>query len=153
MIECDELLALESRGKNVWNIQGIDQHPACLRGAILYRPDAHPAWSYYFVSIAHLRQVDSLPPPHLMFADATHELMILVCDPKVEPNPRQLLHMKIMQPPNLVHQFCGLSDPQAEFVFKTFLSALADGRMSPDSDFRLAQMDALDALRIHALRM
>lgn len=64
--------------------------------------------------------------------------MILAFDPETPPDPdnRGGDGAKILTPLDLVHQFNGVTDEQAERLCEGAVRLIVDGRMSPDQDYR-----------------
>jgi hypothetical protein len=123
-------------------LQEIKRAPeGCLKAWLLYRPDAHPWWHYYSVSLIHLRPLPGQPWPKKEHADSTHEILILALDPEAcpEPDSEKPEEFAYLRPANLVHQLRGLTDAAALSIFEAFIAAL-EQRLSPDTDHRVAQM-------------
>lgn len=119
-------------------------HPAALRAVLLHRPDAHPIWHSYVVSLVHLRPVPDGPPPVLAVPDATHELAIFALSPSSDPDPDELDTLRPLMPANLFHQLRGCSDEVALALFGAFVQALTNGELSPDTDYRRHQLAWLE---------
>lgn len=121
--------------------------PQCLRAVVVDFPGAHPVWHSYYLAIVHLRAVEGLPDADLAHPRSTHEISIFAMDPAVPipdgapipPQPRWLL-----TPPNLVHQLRGHTDATALAVFGDFAEAIAQRRLSPDTDQRRQQIAWLE---------
>jgi len=126
------------------NVREIGHGSMCtLRAVFIHCPKAHPAWHTYLVSIVHLRPVEGLPPPNLAHPDASHEIMIQAMDPRADlgtDSPALVPPRSVLQPPNLVHQLRAQSDAQARTLFDAFVLAIAQGELSPDTDFRRSQL-------------
>lgn len=104
--------------------------PDSLRSALVYRPDAHPVWHTYVVSLIHLRSPDAWREK----PENTHELVIGALDPGTVPDPSDPLTVRALVPMNLVHQFSGIDDAAAGRIFDRFIQALAERRLTPDTD-------------------
>jgi len=118
---------------------------ASLRAVLLHRPDAHPIWHTYLVSLVHLRPIAGYPPVHLAFPDASHEITIVALDPDdPQPDPARPSTIRALTPPNLVHQLRARSDAMARGVFAAFVQALLTGSLNPDTDHRQCQIDWLN---------
>src|SRR5690606_37776191 len=107
--------------------------PAALRAVLLHRPDAHPVWHSYQVSLVHLRPIEGWPLPDLRSPDSSHEIVILALDPESEPDPG-VPSIAPLTPPNLAHQLRAKTDEMALTVFGAFVQALAAGELNPDTD-------------------
>jgi hypothetical protein len=108
---------------------------ATLRGVLLFRPEAHPIWHTYVVTLAHLRVVAGMQEPHLQYPDATHEIAIMALSPDSEPDPELKEPLRTLFPANLIHQLRGRDDAFALALFDAFTKALAGGELSPDTDW------------------
>ena len=113
--------------------------PAALRAVLLHRPDAHPVWKTYLVSLVHLRPLGDGHPCYLAQPDSSHEIMVRALDPRCKPDPEVPSTIRTLDPPNLVHQLRGQTDETALSVFGAFVQALASGELNPDTDFRQYQ--------------
>jgi hypothetical protein len=113
--------------------------PTALRAVLLHRPDAHPVWHTYQVSLVHLRPIEGGPPPELRSPDSSHEIVIQALDPESQPDP-EVPTIALLTPPNLVHQLRGRTDEMALTVFGAFVQALAAGELNPDTDHRQGQI-------------
>lgn len=112
-------------------------HEATLGMWIVSAPYAHPAWHMYSVSVVHLRDIPGAPPANKRYPEAEYELTIWALDPNVVVDPDvHPLKLPILTPPNLVHQFHGVTDEQARAVTGALAYAFVDGLANPDTDFR-----------------
>lgn len=134
----------EFGNNNIWEIEEL--HHTCLRAVLLRFPEAHPMWHDYLISIVHLRQVDDLPAPALSNELSSHEISCFALNPEFNNQPL-VNGFQILVPPNLIFQFEGLTDEQAKEAFRLYLSALSNGRISPDTDYRNAQCEMLRAIQ------
>lgn len=118
-----------------WN----NSMPATLAAWLLHRPDAHPFWANYLVSIVHLRPIEGMPPAKKTSPEMTHELLVLALDPNHVPNPDDEKTCRPLQPANLVHQLALPDDATALQLVEQFTRALVDGSLNPDTDHRSCQ--------------
>ena len=90
------------------------------------QPAQHPAWCWYFVTTVHLRDnPGQTSPPFKHFPAATHELLVLACDPDYAPPlPGR---MPFLTPPNVCVQFTCAQDANAITVTHDIAHALAGG--------------------------
>lgn len=56
------------------------QWPAAIDAFIFHAPGQAAAWSAFYVSAIHLRDVPGIPPAHLEFPGATHEIAVYALD-------------------------------------------------------------------------
>jgi len=140
----NRLTAIESHGENLWDIDASKDHPACLRAVILRRPDAHPLWHDYLLSLVHLRPIDG-KPAILECEDSSHEIVCAALDPEFDNQPTAD-GFKMLRPLNLVYQLRGLDDAQAKQVFTLYLQSLTVRLISPDTDYRTAQIATLNRI-------
>lgn len=61
------------------------RNAASVASWLLTAPAAHPAWSQYSLQVVSLAPFEGLPTATLKFPGATHELMLVVIDPKAGP--------------------------------------------------------------------
>lgn len=84
-------------------------------------------WGYYFLSLAHLRQLEGMPPVELEFPEATHELLLRAVDSSERvPDRRRPQEFRTMSPVNMLVQFSSDSDEQAGDVLRHVAQALVD---------------------------
>src|SRR6185436_14739660 len=62
-------------------------HEATLWSALLRVPGAHPFWSWWLLTVLHLRDIPGVRPAHLQFEGAGHEFSIIAIDPTDESQP------------------------------------------------------------------
>jgi len=126
------------------------------RGAwLLHCPGAHPFWSWYVVVGCSLADVPGLPPAHKHSPDMTHEIQIHALDPDHKPTDgwctdgpdRWAKHR--LAPPNLVEQTLGLTDEQFAELTRLLVRSFCDGLLSPDTDWRERQRNAIDVTADH----
>lgn len=100
-------------------------------------PGAHAFWSWWTVTLVHLREVPGVPPPHLKYPEAEYEFTIFSINPEAcpEPDPDAVGH-PILTPPDVVEQFHGVSDEDAERICLGAVQAIVNGHISPDQDYR-----------------
>lgn len=139
------------RGRAWHNTQKTKpDHEACIGAVLLNVPGAHPLWSWWCVSMVHLRALPGVPPATIHYPAAEYEFMIFSVDPERCPSPEpdqgQYPHL---EPFDVVYQFHGVSDDQAKRIFELAVQSCVDGRMSPDSDYRSAWKRTIDATVEH----
>jgi hypothetical protein len=97
----------ESTGFRV-NLPPMDQRPVDERASLalwnLYLPGLSPAWSWYSISLVHLRDIEGQTrPPTKAFDGATHELIVWANDPQKSEEVRDGKVFPLF-PMNLVEQ-------------------------------------------------
>jgi hypothetical protein len=127
-----------------WFIRDKDpkfvDHQACLGSWLVNVPGAHPFWEYWLVTIVHLRDIPGQSKPATKkYPEAEFEFGIHSIDPAIvpEPDPDNALEgYPLLNPPDVIEQFHGISDRDALRVAEGGISAMIHGRISPDQDFR-----------------
>lgn len=112
-----------------------------LRQYILYAPSAHPFWSWYFLGGISLRDPPGSEPSKKHFEGATHELLVMSLDPdRPAPRPNGKFgkqgQLAPLSPPDHVIQTMFVNDEQFGEIVDLFAKAVANGLLSPDSDWR-----------------
>jgi hypothetical protein len=108
----------------------------------------HPFWSWWYVSVVHLRPLDGAPPPHIAFAGATHEIMCFSLNPdpkdgrpkvpdidKLDAGDAEHGLPGFLQPPDFTTQVILLDDDQAKQLGDLVVRHIVEGN-SCDSDYR-----------------
>jgi hypothetical protein len=99
--------------------------------ALIFAPNAHPLWAWYLLALQHLRPISGAPKPKIYRDGATHELLLIACDPKWKPN---LLEVPpLLHPINYATQFI-LTDDEAIETGKEISQKIAMGHLNPDTD-------------------
>ena len=115
------------------------EHPTTLAAALLHCPDAHPFWSWWMVSLVHLRLIEGLPPAHLAAPEMTHEIAVQAINPERCPVPDPAACREgypHLTPPDIVQQFAAQSDAMAVALFAWLCDEVQTGKLSPDQDHR-----------------
>lgn len=131
----------EGRAGKAWRmpLDMDDKAHSTLKQWAVFCPKAHPFWSWFVVSVVHLRPVPGLPYPKLFDARSQWEIGVLACNLKTEREFDMLRPetWKVMLPPNSMMQFHGpLGDEDAMAVVDGLVEAFVRGQVSPDSDAR-----------------
>jgi len=130
---------------NFW-IHDCSSHRYALGRGCVYRPDAHPLWSHYQISLIHLRTPEGEPPAIKIRPEATHELVVVAIERSAGLDPADPDTFRPLLPLNLVVQL-ETTDEQATWLWGMLCEAFASGRLNPDTDHRPRH---LDWLRVHA---
>lgn len=118
-----------------WHITA--KNKTALDAWLIHHPTSHPFWSYYLVSLIHLRDVPGVPPANKQFDAATHEILFLTLDPENPlPDPRKWTDPKFLTPPDLAAQFEVNNDTEAQAVFEAVLDTIIKRGYPLDSDHR-----------------
>jgi hypothetical protein len=118
-----------------WDISGAKSRPeqeAGLRAWLLHRPGAHPFWSWWLVSVVHLREIPGAPPARKQFPEADHEFRIVTINPEACPH--------------VVEQFGGLTDEQAMEIGDWVIRHIVFDGVWPDQDFRRYWHEAIGGM-------
>jgi hypothetical protein len=118
---------------------------------LVNRPGAHPYWQWWTVSVVHLRDLPGLKPAKKHYPEAEYEFMIFSIDPEQRPDPepddpRGYPHLV---PLDVVVQFHGVTDRDAERICQSAISAIMNGLLSPDQDYRQAWKESIRATVSH----
>jgi len=130
----------------------VRDHDATVGGYIVHAPGAHVLWSYWIVSVIHLRPIAGVRPPVISRSGATHEFLIMALDPR-EPLPTLDVtdgwRVAWLSPVDIVEQFAAADDAIAAEILDLGVRAIVDGRLSPDQDFRSAWRRTLHETATH----
>lgn len=123
-------------------------HAASLACYLVNAPHAHPAWQWWRVCVIHLRDIPGVKPAHKRYPAAEYEFMIYAIDPTTRPepdpdNPEE--GWPYLVPIDVIEQFHGVSDRDAVRVCHLAVTAIANGFLSPDQDYRTAWRGCLAA--------
>jgi len=130
-----------------WNLRSVDamvrkgEYRACLGAWLVHWPGGHPCWSYWLLSVVHLRPIaGQSQEPALHFPDAAYEFSILSVDPILNPylpDESEGGGYFTLVPPDLICQVAanGFDDAHAEKVGLEWVVDLVRGPVSPDQDF------------------
>jgi hypothetical protein len=133
-----------------WQLALNSEWPACLAGWLVDRPGAHPWWHNYIVAVVHLRDVPGVGAAKKQYPEAAYEFQIVTVNPEECPVPDpDAGHWPFLIPPDVIHQFHGVKDEDAVRICELAVSAIADGLLSPDSDFRSAWKASLETTVRH----
>jgi len=123
-----------------WRVAIASQNPpaeVCLAGYLLHCPGAHTFWSWWGLSIVHLRDLPGMQPAVKLYPQAEYELIVYAIDPLKVPHPDpDKPPFAMLTPLDVQEQFHGLSDTQVQEMGAVFAQAVALGHISPDQDFR-----------------
>lgn len=99
-------------------------------------PRAHPLWSHYIFCVFHLRPIEGVPPPTINLQGATHEVVLFAMSPDWVPrlDDPNYINSRLV-PLNFAAQFCAGSDVEARRYCLRALNEIAEGVLSPDTDF------------------
>lgn len=97
---------------------------------------AHPLWNWWLVSAIHLRDVPGMPAAEKEYPEATHEFLILTINPKSCPPDPDNSNYEYLVPVDVQIQFDGIDDDQVRELCQQAVTAIVDGRMNPDQDYR-----------------
>jgi hypothetical protein len=111
----------------------------------MHCPHAHPLWSWYMVTLIHLREIPGTPPVKRQYPEAAYEVIVMSLNPDYPlQEPGIIQHpLHYLEPFDHVFQFDGPNDAQAIRVIELYIWACVNGHISPDSDYRQAWKDML----------
>jgi hypothetical protein len=124
--------------------------PGGVRGYWVNGP-YHPFWSWWMVSVTHLRPIPGAPPAHKLYPDAEYEFTIWSVDSPPKGPEFDISRVitgdmegrgRILHPADVTFQFHGVTDLQSADICDDAVRAILDG-MSCDSDFRQWWLDSL----------
>lgn len=128
----------EGPAGKAWLLRPSDPR-ASLGVWLVNRPGAHPWWEWWTVDILHLREEDGLSAPKKAYPEAQYEFQIRTIDPDDFPTPDPDLideGYEFLEPPDVVEQFHGIDDAQAQALCARAIRSILKGDISPDQDFR-----------------
>ncbi len=130
------------------NLGGPVRRPeqsACVGCWIVYAPWAHAFWHTWVVDVVHLRDVEGqAKPPFRRTPESAHEFMVHALDPDSKPDPdHPEAGFAHLHPVDVVEQWGGTTDEQAQRVLLLAVRAIVAGRISPDSDYRRAWREVI----------
>lgn len=112
---------------------------ATLAGWHLHCPHAHPLWSWYMITLIHLRDMPGQSkPPTKHYPEAAYEVLVMSLNPE-HPlrEPGRVQHpLYYLSPFDHILQFHGTTDEQAIRVIELYVRACTTGMLSPDQDYR-----------------
>lgn len=77
---------------------------ATLATWLLDVPGQSPAWTYYVISVIHLRPIPGVRPADIRVPGATHELLLIALDPAGGHDPADCSDWRYLTPVNAVEQ-------------------------------------------------
>lgn len=122
-------------------------------GWIVDAPWAHPVWNQYLVTLYDLTTPTEHGAPTIYLEGATHEFIVYSLDPGQRfdavpafDNDAEIMRMSkaMLEPGNHGYQIVADDDAAATSRIEKVVAAIAEGRLSPDTDFRTT-WDALFA--------
>lgn len=129
------------RGK-AWKVSSPAGHPSC--GSYYVHRPGELHWTWWQLSVVHLRPVESHPPANLTLAGATHEFVFAALDtfggttdPETATPDPDAPSASYLKPLDFIGQFAGLTDEIAGRVLDLVVRAVVAGVVPvPDSDRR-----------------
>ena len=111
---------------------------------LLTQSKAHPAWTQYSLCGVKLAWTPGFPPPRLQFPEATHEIVLVVLDPRAgtqtpetmrryaDTNDPEYGKLPILTPINIAWQFEG-TDEECEKLVAAAAWGVANGVLWPET--------------------
>jgi hypothetical protein len=149
MLDIDKQPDIHIGNRRIWEARYIPRPEdlldwsASLGRWVMHIPDAHPLWSWFVADMIHLRDIPGVKPAHKRVPDAGHEFMIFALHPDWKPtvDPRGVRlsdgTLAFMSPYECEFQFAGCTDEAAIQLANRAVQAIANGRLTPDSDRRM----------------
>lgn len=119
--------------------QSTPDHSASLAAWAVNVPGAHPFWSWWLVHVIHLRDIPGVRPAHKHYPGAEYEIGIHAISPDEYPidiEHGRRVGWSLLTPADFCLQIDGINDQQAAKIGGLVISAIVDGRLSPDQDYR-----------------
>lgn len=95
----------------------------------------HPVITQWFIGIVRLSDLPGVPPAHLQFTGATHEVLMVAVDPDYPITAASAAtpehRLQPLNPVNLAHQFTA-TDDEMRLMAKGMAWAIAHGDMPPE---------------------
>lgn len=88
-----------------------------------------PIFPCHLLSLTHLRPIGGRPPARLNMRDASHELMVMICDPAVELDVERPL--SVLQPPVFGVQLRAPADAAAIARINNTIRQICNGSFDP----------------------
>jgi len=137
----------ESPQTHVWNVtekarQVGTEHPAdnaSLAVWLVHAPWMHPAWSWHYVGLVHLRDLPGQSKRPVLTVDgATHEFLVMAVDPSqtIDLGADKWEPLKLLSPISIVQQFVAAGDAKALERVEDCLALVARDIVTLDSDGR-----------------
>lgn len=121
-------------------------HDATVGMWLLFCPGAHLAWSYWWLTLIHLRPIEGVPPAKITTPGAGWEVICCAQDPNDAPSPDDPKSLRMLQPIDWIVQFGDVADDaRATEVAELVVKAIMRGEVSPDQDFRRFWKESIPA--------
>src|SRR6476661_7856958 len=103
-------------------------------------PGAHPLWSWWMVSVVHLRELPGEPPVQKQYPEAAYEFTIIALQSpqgtRAAAESLPSIPIVTLRPIDVVFQFHGVGDQDAARVATVAVETIMRGALSPDQDYR-----------------
>lgn len=133
----DKEKSIRGNVRRAWRVPPPPNAPALLSQWLMFCPEVHPVWSYWLLSLIHLRDIPGTPKPIKTDPRNEYELSVYALDPECRPDARNQESLRPLLPPDQVDQFYTLGDEQGALdIAAAMVDAVVCGEISPDSDFR-----------------
>jgi len=98
----------------------------------------HPGWIQWICTLVHLREINGSRPAIKDYPQAEYEMTVQAIDPGTPISSRETdFHdIRFLNPIDSKVQFNGIDDYQAKNIQTMMMQLIANGQISPDSDFR-----------------
>lgn len=98
----------------------------------------HPMWTQWLCALVHLRPIEGSKEAVKQYPQAEYEMTVQAIDPETPIDNRNtdLTGVKFLTPIDSTVQFNGIDDNQARSGQAAMMQLIANGQISPDSDFK-----------------
>lgn len=108
----------------------------------------HPFWHWWHFAVVSLKDIPGIPPANKQYPEAEYEFAIwsLKGDVNIDACDRADLENRgfdFLHPADVTFHFHNVTDEQAREICHSAVSAVVNGHLSPDSDFRETWKKAL----------
>lgn len=110
----------------------VDEHDvpdttATVASWFLDCPGQSPAWRHYALSIVHLRPIEGVRSATVTVPQATHEVLLVAMNPKVDVRPDDPMTWQFLTPVNVCEQVQLPDDKAAADLLELAARSVVDG--------------------------
>jgi hypothetical protein len=131
---------IEGRAARAWKVvmpsDGPPEWSGTIAAYLVHMPGAHAFWSWWLVSVVHLRPIEGVKPANKSYEEAEYEFLTAPIHPDHPPDPDDPGAGFETIAVDVAVQFNGTDDEQAAELCMMSVTLMTRGRASPDSDYR-----------------